>query len=249
MSQSLSIQQMAITVIVQKNDPTILTPDFLKYTGIVPTEWEVAREPVRNNSVAQVTFQNSVNIVSQSNKFLFSEVIANKEVKDIEISTIASKYIQKLSQAQYEGIGINFGGYALFPHSEQAARDFIFKTLLQPGPWSEFGNAPVQAAMKFGYTLEGKQLNLEVNQAAIKFPDQKLIPAVLFSGNFNYVLPQDSGNNQVDNLVKVIANWQADLDTYKEVINTRFLSSITSSTPLDNYQVKIAPDDSLVFPS
>ena len=249
MSQSLSIQQMAITVIVQKNDPTILTPDFLKYTAIVPSEWEVAREPLRNNSFAQVTFQNGVNIVSQSNKILFSEVIATKETKDVEISAIASKYIQKLSQAQYEGIGMNFGGYALFPQSEQAARDFIFKTLLQPGPWSEFGNAPVQAAMKFGYTLEGKQLNLEVNQAAIKFSEEKLIPAVLFSGNFNYVLPQGGGNNQVANLVKVIANWQTDLDLYKQVINTKFLGSTTSSTSLENYQVKIAPDDSLVFPS
>jgi len=249
MSQSLSIQQMAITVIVQKNDPTILTPDFLKYTGIVPSEWELAREPVRNNFIAQITFQNSVNIVSQSNKILFSELIANKEAKDVEISTIASKYIEKLSQAQYEGIGINFGGYALFPQSEQAARDFIFKTLLQPGPWSEFGNAPVQAAMKFGYSLEGKQLNLEVNQAAIKFTEQKLIPAVLFSGNFNYVLPQENGSNQVVNLLKVIANWQADLDMYKQVINTKFLGSTTPSNSLGNYKVRIAPDDSLVFPS
>ncbi|MDJ0618673.1 MAG: hypothetical protein QNJ63_18340 [Calothrix sp. MO_192.B10] len=246
MSQTLNIQEMAITIAVQKNDPTILTPDFLKYTGIVPSEWELAREPVRSNSVAQVTFQNGVNIVSQSNRIVFSEVIANKDIQDVEISAIALKYIQKLSQANYQGIGTNFGGYVLFPQSGQAARDFIFKTLLQPGPWSEFGNAPVQAAMKFSYTLEGKQLNLEVNQAAIRFPDQKLVPAVLFSGNFNHVLPKGSENNQIDNIAKAIENWQTDLDTYKDVVNTKFLNSEKSS---NNYQVKIASDDSLVFPN
>ncbi len=249
MSQPLNLQEMAITIAVQKNDPTILTPDFLKYTGIVPSEWELAREPVRNNSVAQVTFQNGVNVVSQFNRIIFSEFITTKEVQDIEISAIARKYVEKLPQAQYQGIGINFGGYVLFVQSGQAARDFIFKTLLQPGPWSEFGNAPVQAAMKFSYTLEGKQLNLEVNQAAIRFPDKKLIPAVLFSGNFNHPLTKESENNQVDNIVKVIADWQTDLDTYKEVVNTKFFNSATSSTSSDNYQVKIASDDSLVFPN
>ncbi|MDJ0799955.1 MAG: hypothetical protein QNJ51_24640 [Calothrix sp. MO_167.B12] len=246
MSQTLNIQEMAITIAVQKNDPTILTPDFLKYTGIVPSEWELAREPVRSNSVAQVTFQNGVNIVSQFNRIVFSEVIANKDVQDVEVSAIALKYIQKLSQANYQGIGTNFGGYILFPQSGQAARDFIFKTLLQPGPWSEFGNAPVQAAMKFSYTLEGKQLNLEINQAAIRFPEQKLIPAVLFSSNFNYLLPKDSNNNQVDNITKAIENWQTDLDTYKDFVNTKFFNSEKSS---DNYQVKMASDDSLVFPN
>ncbi|WP_143288277.1 hypothetical protein [Calothrix rhizosoleniae] len=246
MSQSVNLQEMAITIAVQKNNPTILAPDFLKYTGIVPSEWELAREPVRNNSVAQVTFQNGISIVSQFNRIIFSEVIATKEPQDIEVNTIARRYVEKLSQAQYQGIGINFGGYVLFAQSEQASRDFILNNLLQPGPWSEFGNAPVQAAMKFSYTLEGKQLNLEVNQAAIKFPDKKLVPAVLFSGNFNYSLSKEGENNQVDNIVKAIAGWQTDLDTYKEVVNTKFFNPETSS---DSYEVKIASDNSLVFPN
>ena len=44
MSQNLNIQEMAIAISVEKNDPTILTPDFLKQTGIVNSDWELARE-------------------------------------------------------------------------------------------------------------------------------------------------------------------------------------------------------------
>jgi hypothetical protein len=246
MNQTLNIQEMAIAIAVEKNDPTILTPDFLKYTGIVSSDWELAREPVRTNSVSQVTFQNGVNIVSQYNRILFSEVIATKAVQDIEVSAIALKYLQKLPQANYQGIGINFGGYVLFPQSPQAASDFIFKTLLQPGPWSEIGNAPVQTAMKFSYTLEGKQLNLEVNEAAIRFPDQKLIPAVIFSSNFNYLTSQNGENVPIEKFVQIINNWQIDLAIYKDIINTKFLNSATVS---EKYQVKVAQDNSLVFPN
>ena len=60
----------------------------------------ISKRTVRTASVSQVTFKNGVNIVSQLNRIVFSEVISTKEVQDTEVSAIALKYIQKLSQAK-----------------------------------------------------------------------------------------------------------------------------------------------------
>lgn len=56
MTQSLAVQELAIIIAAKNHNPTILTPDFLKYTGIVPADWELARQPIFTSSVAQVIF-------------------------------------------------------------------------------------------------------------------------------------------------------------------------------------------------
>ncbi|MBD2492438.1 hypothetical protein [Aulosira sp. FACHB-615] len=70
MSQSLSIQEIAIVIATKQYNPTILTPDFLKYSGIVPIEWELAQQPVLTNSNAQVVFQNGISIIAQVNRII-----------------------------------------------------------------------------------------------------------------------------------------------------------------------------------
>ncbi|MBX9255406.1 hypothetical protein H1Q63_15930, partial [Desmonostoc muscorum CCALA 125] len=56
MNQSLNIQEMAIAIAAKQHNPTILTPDFLKYSGIVPNNWELAKPPIITDAAAQVVF-------------------------------------------------------------------------------------------------------------------------------------------------------------------------------------------------
>ncbi|MBX9255594.1 hypothetical protein H1Q63_16925, partial [Desmonostoc muscorum CCALA 125] len=56
MSQSLNIQEIAIAIAAKQHNPTILTPDFLKYSGIVPSDWELSKPPIITDSAAQVVF-------------------------------------------------------------------------------------------------------------------------------------------------------------------------------------------------
>lgn len=101
MSQSLNIQELAIAITTRQHSPTILTPDFLQYSGTVPSDWGLARPPVLTNSVAQVTFQNGVSIAAQINRIIFAELIATKEPKEVEVPAIAYKYIEKLPEVDY----------------------------------------------------------------------------------------------------------------------------------------------------
>jgi hypothetical protein len=235
MSQSLSIQEFAIAIAVKQQNPTILTPDFLRYSGIVPNNWELARQPIVTNSVAQVAFTNGVSIAAQVNKIVFSELIATKEVNEVEIAAIANKYIEKLPEVEYRAVGINFRGHVMFEQQNGSARNYIFKTLLNPGPWQEFGKAPVSAAMRFVYTLEKAQLNLDINEAGLQLPDKTIIPSVIFSANFNHETAEDTSNQRIAHLLQVIKNWSINQEIFQELIDTKFLKS-------ENYQIKQAPN-------
>ncbi len=242
MSQ-INVQELAIAVAVQRNNPTILTPDFLKYSGIVPSDWELAKQPIVSNAGSQIVFQNRISIAAQVNRVVFSEPIAAKDAKEVSIADIARKYIEKLPEANYQGIGINVAGFVLFNPEGKTARNYIFETLLNSGPWQEVGNAPAQASMRFIYSLDGGPLTLEINEARIQLPDQKMIPAVLFAGSFSHNLPQNIQGNKLTSLFQMIANWQTDLEAYKEIVNTKFLSN------QEGYQPFNAPSTDTVFPT
>ncbi|BAY22277.1 hypothetical protein NIES2100_20400 [Calothrix sp. NIES-2100] len=241
MSQNLEIQEFVIAIAVKQQNPTVLTADFLKYSGIVPNEWELARPPVLTNAGAQVVFQNGVSVIAEVNRVVFSELIATKEVKEVSIPAIARKYIETLTQVSYQAISINFRGYVLFDQTNNTSRNFIFGKLLKAGSWQEFGTSPVQAGLRFIYTLKETQLFLDINEVGLQLPDQSQLPAILFSANFSHPVAQDDTSQRLANLVEVIGNWQRDLDTYKEVINTKFLTS-------ESYQVNLAPNEPLIFP-
>jgi hypothetical protein len=224
MSQ-VSVQELVIVIAAKNNNPTIVTADFLKYSGIIPSDWELARQPVLTNSVAQVIFTNGVSIVAETNRVIFIEAVADKSSDSITIPQIARKYVETLPNAEYQAIGLNPRGYASFEASEDAARNYLSKTLLAPGAWQEIGTAPARATVNYVYTLERGQFNLSVNEAALRQSDETTKPIVLFSGNFSYEIANDSKAEQLKNLYKALGNWQADLEIYTDIVNNKFLAT------------------------
>jgi hypothetical protein len=224
MSQ-VSVQELVIVIAAKNNNPTILTVDFLKYSGIIPSDWELSRQPVLTNSASQVVFTNGVSIVAETNRVIFIEAVADKSADAIAIPQIAHKYVETLPNAEYQAIGLNPRGYASFDASEDAARNYLSKTLLAPGAWQEIGTAPARATVNYVYTLERGQFNLSVNEAALRQSDETTKPIVLFSGNFSYEIASNSKDEQLKNLYKALGNWQADLDTYTDIVNSKFLAT------------------------
>lgn len=219
---NLKIQEVAIAISAKNLNPTILNPDFLKYTGIIPTDWELARQPVYTNQAVQLVFQSGVSIVAQPNRITFMEAIASKSFDELQLAEIACNYVDKLSQVEYIAVGINPVGYVGF-NSDAESYQYLSQTLLSPGSWQSFGEAPMKAGVELSYTLHRSQLNLKINQAVLKFPD-KSVSAVLFSGNFNYQVVGDNSAEKKKDLQKLVTNWQADLQTYQQLIEDNFLS-------------------------
>lgn len=127
MNDSLQIQELAITIAAKNHNPAVLTADFLKHSGIVPEDWELAQQPVTSSRASQVIFQNGVNIIAQPNQIVFSEPIATKDVQEVKAQQVASKYLQTLPNGDYQAVGINFRDYVTFPglQLEDEANNYI----------------------------------------------------------------------------------------------------------------------------
>ena len=228
MNQNLNIQEMAIAIAAQKNNPTILTTDFLKYSGIVPSEWELAKPPILTNTAAQVAFQNGITVIADPNRIIFAQVISPQKNQGGEIAGIAHKYVHALPQLNYKGISITFRGHVPFSHPDNSARDYIFKNLLNSGPWLEYGTSPVVAALRFMYNQHGVQMSLDVNEAVMQLPDKTSKNVVVFTANCLHPVKPENENQNLQVLTQIIDNWENDLHMYREVVNTKFLQ------PLDN---------------
>jgi hypothetical protein len=220
---SLILQELGIVVAMQQPNPNLVTAEFLKLSGIIPLDWQLAREPLNNDKISQLLFTNGVSIVAEPNRIMFGENIGDKDINTLTVATIATKYLDIFKLAQYSAIGINIRSYS--PQSTiGSATEYINQQLLGDGNWQKYGTVPVQAALNLVYTLEGRQLNLDVAAAGIQFAEQEITPVILFSGNFSYKLAVPETASNLAAASQVLAKWQTDLSAYCELITDRFLT-------------------------
>lgn len=229
--QLKEIQELSIAITAAKLNPTMLSEDFLKASGIIPNDWELNKQPVLSPNYAQVSFSNGVSIVTQPRTITFLEMMGNKEASSLKVSEIAEKYVEKLPLAEYQGLSITPKLVVPLSGESDAARKYITTTLLAPGPWLEFGQAPVQAGLNLLYQLEQCQFSLSINEARLQLPDKRAIPALLFAGSFNYNITSDNNQERIQKLVEGIKQWQSDLESFQEIVNERFLAQQGSLFP------------------
>ncbi|MBD2468817.1 hypothetical protein [Nostoc sp. FACHB-145] len=222
MSQKLTVQEFGIVIAVKNHKPTLLNPDFLKYSGIVPSDWELARQPVLTNNVVQIAYTSGVNIVAEPSRIMFLEAIEGKELAGVMIPDIVRKYVQALPNLEYEALGINPRSHITFEQQHQAGK-YLSETLLLPGEWQEIGQSKVRASLNLAYTLERSPFYLSINEAAIRQEDETMTPIVMFNGSFSYELSGDNVTERLVGLQQVLDNWQADLEIYQEIIKNKFM--------------------------
>lgn len=223
MAQNLDIQELSIVIAANGLNPAILNPDFLKYSGIVPTDWELARPPVLSTRVTQIVFQSGVSIVAQPGSIAFSESVSAKPVDEVTIATLARKYVETMPNAEYQAVGINPKRIITFDDQSGAARQYIAKTLLAPGTWQQIGNTPAQASVNLTYNFEQCRFNLNITESRLQTPEEETIPAVLFAGSFNYNITAEDVAARTKQMNQAIATWKSNLKIYHDLLESKFL--------------------------
>lgn len=229
--QLKEIQELAITIAAKNLNPTMLSEEFLKFSGVVPQDWELARQPVIGPNFSQVTFKNGINIVAQPRTITFVEQMGNRPLDELQLSELSAQYVTKLPNAEYQTLSISPKSVVPLQGGPDSARQFITGKLLAAGPWQDFGNAPVQAGLNLVYQLDSCQFNLAINQAQIQIPEQATIPALLFAGNFNYNVEGATHQERLNKLEAGLKAWQADIEAFREIVNQRFLAEQQSLFP------------------
>ena len=219
------IEEISLVIAAQDLTPTMMSQEFLKFSGIVPKEWELAQQPVLNPNFARLNFTNGVGIEAQPRTITFSEPL-NKQVAELAIHQVADRYLKKLPHAEYLGLSFSPKILLPFPDSPTMVREYIIGTLLGSGSWKRIGNAPVQANINLMYFLDRCQLTISISEAKLQKPQEQPITAILFSGNFNYnVLGQNSAPDRTAQTLDFLSNWEKDLEEFREIVNGKFLDS------------------------
>ena len=221
--QIRDIQEIAIAVSAKDLKPAMLSEDFLKLSGVIPNDWELARQPIANPRLTQMVFKNGVGILAQARTFAFTEALGSKNPADLKAPDVARKYVQKLPNAEYQSLSVSPKSLIPFPGSKDAARKYITQTLMAPGPWQQIGQAPLRAGLNFVYQLQQCQLTINISEAGLQTPDKSVIPAVLFSGSFNYPIASQNEQERVIQIEQRINNWQQDWEMFQELVKEKLL--------------------------
>ena len=220
MSLTHTVQEVALVIAVNNHDPLMVGEAFLKQTGIIPDQWQLAQKPYLSPQATQLVFDNGVSIIAEPERIIFTQALGDKALNTIEIGEIANKYAAILKKADYQGVGINFRSF--IPQSSyEDTQTYISQQLLAPASWQQVGEAPVRANINLNFILAGRQLSLSINPAAIQFPEQEPMPVILFGGNFGYQLDT---TDKLTQLTQILTNWQADLTEYQQLISQHFLT-------------------------
>jgi hypothetical protein len=215
-----TVQELALVIAVKNHDPLMVGEAFLKQTGIIPSEWDLAQKPYLSQQATQLVFTNGLSIIAEPERVIFTQPLVDKALSTIEVGEIASKYAAILKKAEYQGIGINFRSFIPQP-TQEAAQAYISQYVLAPASWQQVGSEPVRANVNLNFTLSGRQLALSINPAAIQFPEQEPMPVILFGGNFGYQL---DATDKLAQLTQIITNWQTDLIEYHQLITQHFVA-------------------------
>lgn len=220
------IEEISIIIAAQDLTPTMMSQDFLKFSGIIPKEWELAQQPVLNPNYAQLNFKSGINVIAQPRTITISESLGNKQLSELNLAAIASRYLAKLPHAEYMGLSCSPKILIPFPTAPQTVRNYITGTLLGSGAWKKIGRVPVQAGINLMYILDRCQLTMNISEAQLQQAQKQPIAAMLFSGNFNYNLnPQDKNRDRLSQINQFLGNWQTDFQEFRDIVNQKFLES------------------------
>ncbi len=220
------IEEIGLTIAAKDLTPTMISQDFLKMSGIIPKDWELAQQPVLNPNIAQLSFKNGININAQPNSITITESLTQKKLSEVSAGEIATKFVAKLAYGDYLGYSFSPKMLLPFPQNPQQARHYITENLLASGPWKQIGKTPVQAGINLMYSLEHCQLNISIAEARLQQPQKPPMMAILFSGGFNYNFSTIADSQEkVSQLNKAISSWQNDFAEFRKIITQKFLGS------------------------
>jgi hypothetical protein len=217
------IEEIGIVICAKELTPTINSLEFLKFSGTIPKDWQLAQQPILNLAFAQLNFENGISIVAQPRNVSFIEPLSRKNINQIFIPSIVSKYVEKLPHAEYQVISICPKILIPFPGSPDAPRKFITEMLLAGGSWQELGNKPLDAGVNLNYQLDKCQLNLTIGEVQLQKQERIPIKALLFSGSYNYTLINGERQQQLESLIPIISNCKYDFINFRDIIEQKFL--------------------------
>lgn len=219
--------QSSIVVASPQNNPSIMTPQFLREYDIIPADWKLGlgcESPV----FSQATWENGLSIKSEAGRIIFQYDLNDGQPqpykKECLLGDVAEKYISQLSKVKYTAVGINFSSFCDDIENVQQEFPLLFLS-------SELNQIPniSQESVKISKKIDNfKTQNLTIELGNFvgpgKYSDIKKNPLCLsLKGNLHCLITKTKIQDSWQEAMDIIKSWEKFYSHYSsfvaEIIN------------------------------
>ena len=181
---SVKLENVAIVVLSESNNPRFLNPDFLERNDIVPKEWKVKNVLV-TPPFAQVSYDNGVQILLEENKLHVRSQQPDLIPWERELPRIVIHFLEVLPHVTYRAVGLNFVFLSDQPRGVEAEQALISKFLKQ-GPWLDFGQRITGAVLELQYRVTQPQMNVKIGVLEKEDSAGSTLEGFIFTANYHH---------------------------------------------------------------
>lgn len=182
MTKALSVDQVSVVLSAHVHNPSIINPDFLKSSRIVPTDWTVT-ETITTPGFSQTDFENGIGLTVDEARCVIRETIVGDFRKSYRAHAVARAYIRTLPHVPYSAVGLNW----LVRLPRRNSKAWLLTRFLRPGSWLKADPAISGATIRFEIEYRGSTCFLVVAAAGPRGSGDE--DKIVVDANFHYEGP------------------------------------------------------------
>lgn len=148
-------RNLAVVVVANNHNVTILHPHFLRAEHIVPEDWKVVEGPICTPVMSTVSYDSGIKFQVEEQRLSVIEKEPSGEVAHSPVPAIVRSYVEKLPYVNYSALGINFLAFLPVEESET----LYMERFLKRGPWWSEHLTPASFELTLSYPQQDGVLN------------------------------------------------------------------------------------------
>lgn len=126
------LSRIDASVSAEYHNPSMLTPDFLRLSGIVPAHWEEA-EAGLSRDFSSVLFYNGILWAMNQERLIIEDSREGLSFSEpFEVHGLARRYLEEVRAVPYRNLVLSFHGWASIPSCGGDPRRWLAERLLRP---------------------------------------------------------------------------------------------------------------------
>jgi len=181
---------VAVVIVAEQHNPSLLHPAFLQAQRIVPEDWEPSERPLCTPPLSVVEYANGVVFSAEQQKI---QVLQNEpgDLCAAVIAELTKKYVQTLPHVHHTAVGITFTVAVECENPEK----IVLGGFIKEGSLALAGISPSAVQVRAAYPLGDETvLNLSLVPGKVKLSGNLSEKAVLIvTGNYHVPIPPGEG--------------------------------------------------------
>lgn len=211
--ESVNLDEVAVVLVAQSNNPSIINPDFLRNNKIVNADLSLKGDPITSPLFSQVTFERGIVVNALPDRVIFQQTGDSLATEDILCPEIAKRYVEQVPHVPYSAIGINPKGYRQL---SAEVPEKVSNILIKRSEDMSFKDVKPEVHLKTIYQYDTRKIVLDIAEA-IKRRNE--IPIMLFHANIHRDIPSTINQQErIKTISDILASWKDDLSDFDALV-------------------------------